>query len=177
MNKKTFFERLNAELAGKKFDGRAYDIEIDIQHLARDILREEKINESFIFNVSCDKYTYSNNEFKLTYKNHYVCGIRVKKTKGTTHFGIFSNRVDWFYKSFESIDDESYDFDFMKKVVEIETEIIDTANAKEKTKQEMYGYYKQVKELLGEKTRAFLDYFYNHRWDMYSMENNDKGDK
>ena len=177
MDKKTLINRLNAELAGQKFNGRYWDIEVDIAKIARLILAEEKVNLSFINNVNCDKYTYSNNEFKLTYKNHYVCGIRVKKTKGTTHVGLFHDRTDWHYKSFESIDDEAYDFDFMKKVVEIESDIIDSANAKEKTKREMYRYYLQVKELLGDNTRAFLDYFYNHRWDIYTMENNDKGDK
>ena len=160
MTRNELFDLLNEKLGGEEIDtGYSFILCDQIENAIKQILKEQGINVGVISNINIGYST--SNSLILRYKANYICTIQFSKQKGV-YKGI---RYEWTFKKF-FCGDQSEDFDFMKKVYEIEINLIKQAEQKRKTEQEMFECYKQVNALFGDKTDSIIRYLEKHSYDL-----------
>ena len=107
--------------------------------------------------------------FILRYKGYFVCEIKYTRRKGDTHYRTFEDYTDYYYKDFEI----TKDFDFTRRVWEIEVLINNQKIKSFDTEKEMYGYFKQLKAICGDKTSEVIDYLYHNKYRLNELYKND----
>ena len=166
MNKESLLALLNEKLVGKECPkGCIYSKESLFNKVIREQLLAEGVKKEIVDLVDCDHDKQSNG-LTMKYRNRYVCYVEYTKTKGDyeRYFGY-----RWLFKEFRgSKYNQSYDFDFLAKVQEIDNEIIEAVKAQTDTEQKMFEAYKKVVALFGEDTYRMITYFYKHSYTLES---------
>lgn len=166
MKRDYLISKIAEELKGKLVErGYSFNIEYQIKHTLKGYFDET----DFQF-ISVEKWR-NENLFYIRYKRHYLFGLKYTKTKGERHWGTFGYSTEYYYKDF-SCADQSNDFDLKTRMYEIEINIIDNEEIKQKKFNEMLKCYNQIKALFGDKTDQVIDYINKHK---YSLDKGELG--
>ena len=150
MNKDLLLNKLNETFKGKTMPSGSYSfyqVEREILNVVHNLLREEGFSEQVIAEVRCSRGNYKHFYYYISYKGYSIIGFDIQRERGKWKGSYFENQYDWLYKSFTSTWE---DFDFSKKVVEINQAVLRDQRAKIQKENFLYSIYKKLKVFCGE---------------------------